>query len=307
MSDQHRDHGGDRGSTASVARQTQPRLEVVSRLPMSPRRVPPILFVHGAWHGAWCWEEHFVGHFASRGFETYALSLRGHGLSEGSERLRFTRLREYVDDVARVAAELSAPPVLVGHSLGGYVVQAYLQNHVVPAAVLMASLPPTGSGSLLLRMTRLQPLDVLKANLTLSLWPLIRDVTRAQRGLFSIDMPREEVARHHARMQDESIFSTLDSLSPFNIDPKRSRTPMLVLGGGSDIMIPAHEVAATARAYGVEPVQFPGVAHDMMLDPNWRAVADTIIADLDRRFVAGAGAAVPGRVASYAGKRATTG
>ena len=40
---------------------------------------PPILLVHGAWHGAWCWEETYLDYFADAGRETWAMDLRGHG------------------------------------------------------------------------------------------------------------------------------------------------------------------------------------------------------------------------------------
>ena len=42
----------------------------------------PIFFVHEAWHAAWCWEN-FLPYFANRGYAAYAVSLRGHGTSEG--------------------------------------------------------------------------------------------------------------------------------------------------------------------------------------------------------------------------------
>src|SRR5476649_2140141 len=66
----------------------RPRLEVLSRAPTTSRNAPPLLFVHGAWHGAWCWDEHFLGYFSKRGFSAHAVSLLGHGESEGKERLR---------------------------------------------------------------------------------------------------------------------------------------------------------------------------------------------------------------------------
>jgi hypothetical protein len=51
---------------------------------------------------------------------------------------------------------------------------------------------------------------------------------------------------------------------------------MLVLGGGLDRCIAMKEVHATARAYGTEAEIFPGVAHNMMLEPDWAAVAERI-------------------------------
>ena len=43
----------------------------------------PLLFVHGAYVGAWCWAEHFLGWFGAQGFPAFAVSLRGHGKSSG--------------------------------------------------------------------------------------------------------------------------------------------------------------------------------------------------------------------------------
>jgi hypothetical protein len=37
-------------------------------------------------------------------------------------------------------------------------------------------------------------------------------------------------------------------------------------------------VAATASAYGVEPVMFETMGHDMMLERDWRQLADAILA-----------------------------
>lgn len=36
-----------------------------------------IVFVHGAYQGAWCWKEFFMPYFSRIGYDCYALSLRG--------------------------------------------------------------------------------------------------------------------------------------------------------------------------------------------------------------------------------------
>jgi alpha-beta hydrolase superfamily lysophospholipase len=75
--------------------------------------VPPILFVHGLWHRAWCWEEHFVPWFQQRGYEARAITLRRHD-QRHAPGLRTMRIRDYVEDVAAAArmygAELSTFP-----------------------------------------------------------------------------------------------------------------------------------------------------------------------------------------------------
>src|ERR1700730_7729875 len=104
------------------------RLELTSSEPENKTHSTPILFVHGAWHGAWCWEEHFLPYFAEQGFTAHALSFRNHGNSESRGQLRWVRAADYVADVAQIVRQIGQPPVLVAHSMGGYVVQKYLET-----------------------------------------------------------------------------------------------------------------------------------------------------------------------------------
>src|ERR1700712_1716796 len=104
-----------------------PMLEVIDKAPCGAVKPVPLLFVHGAWHGAWCWDEHFLEFFTDRGYRTAALSLRGHGRSQTNKPLRTCSIDDYVADVDSVVGDLLARPVLIGHSMGGLVVQKYLE------------------------------------------------------------------------------------------------------------------------------------------------------------------------------------
>jgi pimeloyl-ACP methyl ester carboxylesterase len=270
--------------TPAASAVVSPKLEVISKLPSSPRPAPPILFVHGAWHGAWCWDEFFLDYFAAHGFEAHALSLRAHGASEGRAQLHRSRIRHYVEDVAAVAARFSSAPILVGHSMGGFVVQKFLETGSSPAAFLLASIPPTGARSMYARLMRNQPLDGLRANATFSLLPFISDPDRARRLLFSAAMSRDDLVRRHRLLQDESMLGALDCLALERIAVSRVRSPIHVMGAADDAIVAGYEIKATARAYGAEAEVFDNVAHDMMLDPNWRIVADSMIEKLDAQF-----------------------
>lgn len=258
-------------------------LEVITEEPSSTLHSTPILFVHGMWHGAWCWAEHFMPYFARHGYVTHALSLRGHGNSEGRERLRWTSLADYVADVARVAGEMDNAPVLVGHSMGGVIVQKYLESNEAPAAVLLASAPPRGVIPATMRVFLRHPLVVLKVNLTLSMLPVVGTPDLAQEALFSADMPEERVKAYCDRLQDESYRAYWDMLCLNLPRPGRVETPVLVLGAAEDTIISSGEVEATARAYGAQAELFPGMAHDMMLEAGWQAVADRILGWLAAR------------------------
>jgi pimeloyl-ACP methyl ester carboxylesterase len=253
------------------------QLEVITKEPVSDTRPTPILFVHGMWHAAWCWSEHFLPYFAQHGYVSHAVSLRGHGASEGREQLRWTSLTNYIADVAQVAGQLPSPPVLVGHSMGGMVVQKYLESHQAPAAVLLASAPPQGLFPATLRVVFRHPLAFLKAVLTLSLFPVIGKPSLTRQAFFSADMPEEKLTAYFARMQDESFRAYVDMMILNRPQPERVKTPLLVLGAINDTLISAGEVEATARAYGTQAEFFPNMAHDMMLETGWQAVADRIL------------------------------
>src|SRR3954471_805401 len=102
-------------------------LELITHRPDKKAATKPqLLFVHGAFVGAWCWDDNFLPYFARRGFAAHALSLRGHGGSAGRHALSTTSIIDYESDVLQVIDHIGAPVVLIGHSLGAMVVQRCL-------------------------------------------------------------------------------------------------------------------------------------------------------------------------------------
>jgi pimeloyl-ACP methyl ester carboxylesterase len=258
------------------------QLEVISHQPESPSHHTPLLFVHGAWHGAWCWEL-FLPYFATYGYAAHAVSLRGHGQSDGATKLRWFSVSDYIADIVQVAQTLPAPPVLIGHSLGGYTVQKYLERYDAPAAILLASVPVSGILGFALRYARRHPWQFLKAQLRLNPWHLIGTPDLMREALFSPSLPAEAQARHYARLQAESFRMELDAVALALPRPKKITCPILVMAAANDQVFTVAEAQATARAYGTDAVIFPDMAHDMMLEPAWQQVADTIIGWLRER------------------------
>jgi len=252
-------------------------LEVVTKAPESNAHSTPILFVHGMWHAAWCWAEHFLPYFARRGYRCYALSLRGHGSSDGHKRLRWTSLTDYVSDVRQVVRRIQPALALVGHSMGGIFVQKMLELNGAPAAVLLASAPPGGLISATVRVARRHPRAFIKANTTLSLLPLVRNPETAREALFSADMPDEEVSRYASLLRDESYRAYLDMMLQGLPRPKQVDTSVLDLGAADDSLISRGEVDATAQVYNTAAEVFRHTAHDMRLEATWQAAADRIL------------------------------
>jgi pimeloyl-ACP methyl ester carboxylesterase len=230
-----------------------------------------ILLVHGAWHGRWCWDR-FAEHLTARGHAVRAMQLRGHIKSPGRS---WHRVYHYVADVSGAAEQFGTPPILVGHSLGGLVVQKYLERNAAPAAVLMAPIPVAGTLRAVMRLARRHPMEFLKANLSLRLRPLVTTPALVRQLFFTTHTAQEIVDDCFAHLQDESFLAFIDTMI-VRVRPRSIRTRMLVLGAEHDAFFTVDEVRRTARAYGTDAEIFAGMGHNMMLDAGWPQVADRI-------------------------------
>src|SRR3954451_8417224 len=175
-----------------------PALELISRHPRGPVRPTPLLFVHGAFCGAWVWDEKFLPAMAEAGYEAHAVSLRGHGGSPGRERLAWFGIDHYIEDIVATIDRFETPPVLVGHSMGGMVVQHVMKRREVPGAVLMASTPPHGLLEPTVGMLMRSPLTFQQIAFAQALGPLgPRSVQfeSFKRAMFSDLMPHDEMHR----------------------------------------------------------------------------------------------------------------
>ena len=83
-----------------------------------------VILVHGLAqnHRTWRTEQRsFVAMLAMRGYEVYNLDLRGHGWSRRLGAPAARSVKDYVEDVADLVAQLPAPAFVIGHSLGAAV------------------------------------------------------------------------------------------------------------------------------------------------------------------------------------------
>lgn len=273
-----------------------------------PAPPPPLLlFVHGSWHGAWCWDT-VRERAESRGYRTHALDLPGHGERRAREDVRGARFSHFVSALARRIEDLDhpGPLVLVGHSLGGAVVQAYLKEHgqekwqekgqrsAVAAAVLVASVPPHGVLFSTLRFAGRHPVQLLKCVFRWDLWPVVETPELAWEALRSSALrssgdaaAADDKRAFHGRLQHESFWGYLAELRPDLLRPSKVSCPVLVIGAGGDRLFARWEVERTARAYGTEAKFFPG-GHDLMLEPAGTEMTDAML-----RWLGGQGLGAP--------------
>jgi pimeloyl-ACP methyl ester carboxylesterase len=247
--------------------------EVRHAEPEQPSERPPLLFVHGLAHGAWCWDEGWLTGAAERGWSAHAVSLRAHGASGGRERRRRTRLSEYEHDLLQEAARLPRPPVVVAHSLGCVVAARVAARYPFAAVVLLAPVDVTQGLDLLAHTARRAPLHV--ARMTAGLPVQLTDA-----DLFH-GLDDASARAHLARLDPEPPLVQLQILLRRPPGTPVGRPPVLVYGAEHDTLVPARGVERTARFYGVPARWLPDIGHDVMLDEGSKRALETVLSDLE--------------------------
>lgn len=103
----------------------------------------PLLFIHGMLTGSWIFQN-WMEKTAQKGWECWALNLRGYQGSRSVQDKGVVSLQNYVQDVNDALGKIG-PSVLVGHSMGGLIAQIIAsqdKQNIIKATVLMASAPP---------------------------------------------------------------------------------------------------------------------------------------------------------------------
>lgn len=262
-------------------------LEILKALPSSSSTKPPLLFLHGAFSGAWVWAEHFLPYFADHGYPAYALSLRGHGGSHGREQLAQLGLDDYVEDAREAIRSLGRPPILLGHSMGGMVAQRCLGLERLSGLVLMSAVPPRGALASNFHLGLRAPVLWFEFTEAAAAGPRrsVMASPRMRQMLLSDDLPPSLVASYMGRMQRESRRALADLQFPnIWLGAWCYGVPALVTGRADDGLIPRAVLTETAWFHASDLRVLSGDAHLVMLESRWQESADLIRDWLERRF-----------------------
>lgn len=248
-------------------------VEHIIRHPKNRIHETPLLFQHGAWHSAWCWEL-WMDHFSSLGYETHAISLPGHGKSSLQKvNINAYSFADYVDVFASQVETISPTPVSIGHSLGGAIVQKYLENHQLPGAVLVATVPASGMLSMIARMFKRHPLITLSGMINFNLYNWVKTPALARENFLNEKTSIDTVAYQKQLVNESSKIAQL--MLPFaKVSPDKS--PMLVINGGNDALFTIDEGKATAGRYNAKYVVMEGQPHNLMMESGWEQTANVI-------------------------------
>jgi pimeloyl-ACP methyl ester carboxylesterase len=258
---------------------TVPNFDIVDRLPSfmagEGRLVvgargrggkPTLLFVHGAFHGAWCYAG-YLEYFAGLGIGCAALDLPGHGWLPQTQAFHRYTLRDFGLCVAKAVDLVAGPVVLAGHSMGALPTLFAAALRDVAGVILMAPSPPGNVPG----ARALPPVPVNTSRQP----PEPEEIRRR----FTGGMAGHEIAQIAARLCPESAEAMNDRyLLRLDIPAHAIAAPGLCLEAGNDdpARHPPGQDKAIADLYGFDYHVFPELPHCMMYAKGWQASAEAI-------------------------------
>jgi len=254
------------------------------------------MLIHGAWLSSKSWEN-FAEYFGNRGFAVSAPEWpRKHGdvdeLRADAEELRGLGLTEIVDHYESLIRELDQPPVLIGHSFGGLIVELLLDRGLGRAGVALSPAPP--KGILVLPFSSLKAATPALAHPSKRHGVVPLTLEEFTYGFVNTFSPEEAAAAYerYAVPETGQIFYEA-GLANFHLNPptevhfkKGDRAPLLIVGAEKDHTVPASLARAQYKKYESSPaateyIEFEGRPHLLMAAEGWDEVAASIDSWLD--------------------------
>lgn len=247
-----------------------------------------IVFIHGAWVTPRCWDP-FKDYFEARGFDCLAPAWPGkdrpiEAIRADPSPLAGLGIGEIADHYEHLIRALPEPPILIGHSFGGLIVQILLDRGLGVAGVAIDSAPPRG-------IWAFEP-TAIRALASVLLTPLgwrrvVRWSFERFRYGFVHPLPLVEaraafetqVTPESGRIFFQGAVALLSPGSPTRVNFRNaSRAPLLLIAGGIDRIVPAVINRRNHRAYRDSPArtdfrEFPGRAHWIIAQEGWDEVA----------------------------------
>ena len=247
-----------------------------------------IVLVHGLWMTPLsfeCWAHHY----GERGYRVHAPGWPGmehdiRMLRRSPESYAALGFRQIVNHYESFVLGLDEPPVLIGHGIGGLVIQALLDRGLGICGVAVASAPIRGIWTLPYTRMRVVTPQLIASHIARRCVKLTP--SQFHHG-FMNTASREEALRAYERHVVPGpgrvlLQAGLANLNPFaetSINVRRnSRAPLLMIAASHDLMAPPAVVRANVRAYResiatTEYKEFSGRTHFIIAQSGWQEVA----------------------------------
>jgi alpha-beta hydrolase superfamily lysophospholipase len=249
------------------------------------------MLIHGAWLSARSWEN-FQEFFEARGYEVSTPEWpRKEGdveeLRESTAEIEGLGLTEIVDHYEAQIHDLDEPPVLIGHSFGGLIVELLLDRGLGQAGVAMSPAPP--KGILVLPFSSLKAASPALAHP--SRWhgvvPLtLEEFTFGFVNTFTPEAAADAYERYAVpetgQIFYEAGFANFHLHPPTEVHFKSDdRAPLLIIGAEKDNTVPASLAEKQFKKYSksraqTDYIEFEGRPHLMMAADGWDEIAGRI-------------------------------
>jgi non-heme chloroperoxidase len=235
-----------------------------------------ILFVHSSGHGSWMWK-HFLSFFAEKGYDAWAINLRGHHLSDPVEDWEKVGVSEYLADIEEGLKRIGGKVVLVGHSMSGLLILKYAESHQVAGLIVSQSGIP--KDMMKKRGIILEGPAPGKGKRTVeagAIMPL-KDREWVKGLLFDKDNVAEETVDFVIKMMGKESARVGVEIMNMELNPEKISVPLFVLGFNTSkigIVLPVdlNKVLAEELQASAYTIIEPG-GHDYMLEKNWETFA----------------------------------
>lgn len=217
-------------------------------------RTRHVVLIHGAWsRGTELTTARAA--FEVRGYTAHTPTLRHHELpiDDGSSKIATLSLRDYTEDLVALVNSLDSPPLLVGHSLGGLLVQlvAARTHHV---GVVAACPSPVGSPGLNATTLRISRRHTHLRPWARPVHPPPWEVFRAAVCGAQTEEQARELFDHLVCESGRVLFFELatpwlDRAKSAVVDFSAVTTPVLAVAGEHDRIVSARNVCRAAGQY----------------------------------------------------------
>lgn len=254
-----------------------------------------IVFLHGMFMTPLCWEQ-WVNYFQAKGYKCIAPAWPGRDKPIDTLRKNHPdpqvgklTLSDVMEHLANTIKKLDEKTILIGHSMGGLIVQILLQMNLATAGVAIDSAPPAGVFT--------TKWSFLKSN-----WPMITPfVSRHEPRHMSFEdfqyafvntLPlAEQQAAYEKYVVPESRMVPRESLGGIaKINFKKQHAPLLLIAGSDDNIIPPSLNKANYEKYRqsssvTDFKEFAGRTHFIIGQTGWEEVADYVLTWLNDKGV----------------------
>jgi len=251
---------------------------------------PTIVLVHGLWLTPRSWEG-WIDRYQKAGYNVLAPSWPGlegevEAIRKDPSALKGLKLKTVVDHYERIIRKLDAPPIIMGHSFGGLIVQMLVDRGLGSAGVVIDSAQSAGVPVL--------PLSTIWATITVLGNPFTFNGTSSLSPkkfnyAFTNELNEVESKKVYDRYQipgsNRILWDGALSLLNPNASSKvnyanNNRAPLLFIAGGNDHLVPPAINKANMRKYVknssavTDYREFPNSTHHTVGQKGWEEVAD---------------------------------